>query len=204
MAFIPTPNTIRVSFQFTWASQIVEITIAVTKASPWGEADMLTTLNDLSTWAQDELLPNLSNQLSLYNLTATSQESSSAPVVELPVSPPVSGSLDNPTVPNNVTLATSFLTPLRGRSYRGRVYTPGIDRTQLVSSTQYNSGIVAALTAAYAAINAAFTVVDAEHAVISTRTNNAARTTGVATSVTGYRTESFVDSQRRRLAGRGQ
>lgn len=204
MAFIPTPNTIRVSFQFTWASQIVEISIAITKPTAWNATDMLTTLGDLETWATGNLLPNLSSDLSLYNLTATSQQSSSAPVVELGVSPPVAGSLANPSVANNVTLATTFLTALRGRSYRGRAYTPGIDRTQLTTSTRYLTSLVSAITAAYAAINASLTVAGAEHAVISTQNGGAPRVTGVATPVTGYRTESFVDSQRRRLAGRGQ
>jgi hypothetical protein len=98
MAFIPTPNTIRVSFQFTWESQIVEITIAVTKAAPWDVADITQTLGDLNDWMQGEILPTLSTHISLFNITGTSQESASAPVVELPVTPPVAGGLDNLTV----------------------------------------------------------------------------------------------------------
>lgn len=203
MAFIPTPNTVRVSFQFTWASQIVEITIAVTKAAPWDAADITTTLGDLKDWFDAELRPYLSNQIALVNLTGTSQESSSAPSIDLPITPPMSGGAGDPSTANNVTLVTSFLTALRGRSYRGRVYTPGLPQSDLGTSTTFLTAAATAMTAAYAAINAALTVAGAAHTVISTRTAGAPRVTGVATPVTSYRTETFADSQRRRLAGRG-
>jgi hypothetical protein len=42
-----------------------------------------------------------------------------------------------------------------------------------------------------------------KHAVISLRNAGAARVTGVATEVTAYGGDTALDSQRRRLAGRG-
>lgn len=202
MAFIPAPNAIRICLQMEWASQTVEICIGILKSTAVSAADLATVAGDMEAWRQAELRPLTSIDVEFKQWYALSLSTSTSPSLIVPIVAANFGVAGSPTVSNNTTLVTTFQTDLRGRSYRGRVYTVGIPTADVVSSVEADPGYSLDLNNAYAAINSYLTS-GFVHCVISYQNNNVMRTTAARTPVTGYRTESRLDSQRRRLEGRG-
>lgn len=115
-----------------------------------------------------------------------------------------SGLLLGAGVPGNVTIVTKFGSGLSGRSTRGRVYNVGLDQGQ-VAGNQIGSVDAGLISAAWVdfvtAVNADFT--GAAHVVVSYCGGGTWRTEGLVTAVQTYTTELNLDSQRRRLTGRG-
>lgn len=113
-------------------------------------------------------------------------------------------------MPGNVTMSVSFRTALRGRSFRGRNYVAGLTEDQ-VAGNIFISTLSASWKAAYEAIAAAiastgwtWVVVSRFSGVDAVTKEPIPRAAGVTTPVLSVIVvDDFVDSQRRRLAGRG-
>lgn len=202
MAFIPAPNAIRICLQFEWTGQIVEICIGILKNAGVAEEDLTDVAESLELWRRANLRPLQTTDITATQWVATSLASETAPSIILPIDTNPTGSNASGSVPNNVTLVTTFLTALRGRSYRGRVYTPGLAQDQMATAVAFSDATAAALTVAYAAIDT-YLSPGFVHCVLSYQNSGAARTSAARTPITGYRTEVNVDSQRRRLETRG-
>lgn len=202
MAFIPAPNAIRICLQAVWEGQTVEICVGILKNTAVTLPDLATVTTDMEAWRVAEMVPLTSVSVTFTQWYALSLTSATSPSLITPIVLDTAGTDFAVTVPNNSTLVTTFQTDLRGRSYRGRAYWYGIAAANLFNSTEADPSYAAALTAAFAAINSYLTSGFA-HVVISYQNNNVVRTTAARTPVTGYRTEVRMDSQRRRLEGRG-
>lgn len=122
---------------------------------------------------------------------------------------PTAGTISTGTtaMPNDNCLAIKRSTGVPGRSGRGRWYQPVWGQNQLsaqntVTSTLGNA-IVAALTAFQAAVEGG--TFPCEMGIVSKQTGGMPRTAGLFQQITawGY-TDLVVDSQRRRLPGRGR
>lgn len=108
-------------------------------------------------------------------------------------------------VPNNVAPAISFRSAFAGRSGRGRNYIPGTPQSVVAGNTMA-PGWMADLVAAYQQLlpSGSLKPVGWSWVVVSRFTLNAPRPAGVAFPVqTVLFTDTTVDSQRRRLPGRG-
>lgn len=108
-------------------------------------------------------------------------------------------------VPNNVAPCISFRTSVAGRSGRGRNYIPGVPQS-VVNGNTMTSGFMADMVAAYQQLLPSGSL----HpdgwlwVVVSRFTANAPRPAGVANAVLSVLfADTTVDSQRRRLPGRG-
>lgn len=202
MAFIPAPNAIRICLQMLWAGQTVEICIGILKSTAVTAGDLATVTTDLESWRQTEYVPLISSSIDFVQWYALSLTTATSPSLITPITVSAVGGAGATTVSNNVALVTTFQTDLRGRSYRGRVYTPGISTVDIASSTEAGATIAFDLNTAYSQINSYLTA-GFSHVVISYQNNNVLRSTAARTPVTGYRTEVRLDSQRRRLEGRG-
>lgn len=203
MAFIPVPNVAKVTLQWLWAGQIVDLTLSVQKASPLTTSDLDTLNTTAVDWWDDGLKIWSTQALSLVNVNSTDQSSDSAPSIDYPVTPAIPGENTSGSVPNNVALVTSWLTDLRGRSFRGRAYTPGIPVNMVSTSTTANPSLVGAHNTIYSDWISRVLALSFDPVVVSRYTGGAPRLVGIATPITGVRTEQYFDSQRRRLAGRG-
>lgn len=116
---------------------------------------------------------------------------------------PVNGGALTPALPKNVTLAVKFSTNRSGRSYRGRNYAVGLTEGKVVGDTA-ESDYCEALRAAYEElIDAAFTA-GYTWVVASRYQNKLPRAIGISTEVENVSVEATIDSQRRRLKGRGK
>lgn len=202
MAFIPAPNAVRLCLQMVWASQIVEICLGFLNSGSVGLTELTDLTDDMEAWRVAELVPLLSADIGFTQWYGTVLTTATAPTYVLPITVSTVGGVALSSVPNNVALVTTFQTALRGRSYRGRVYTPGICEVEMETSTTMTAAIAAAVNDAYAAINGSIAGSWA-HCIISYQNNNVLRTTAARTPVNAYRTLVGTDSQRRRLEGRG-
>lgn len=203
MAYIPIPNSVKASLDFTWGGQNVAITMGWTKASEIQGSDLITLAVALKDWADDYLMNHLNSGIILVNVNCTDVSTESGYSYDYQLVTPRAGSETGVAVANNVCAVVTSRTVLRGRSYRGRNYIPGLSNASLLNTVQLTSTAQAALLADFYALFDVETAVGMWRSVHSRRHNNADRTTGVAERIWTYTIDSYLDSQRRRLAGRG-
>lgn len=203
MPFIPVLSTAMVELFMRLDGQRIENTLYFRKADAYEAEDLATLASDVVNWYTDSVLPNLSSDLSLVAVKATSLESATAPAIEFTSGLPQSGGSGDASVSNNVTLVVKFLTAGRGRSSRGRNYVPGLPITQVAQNT-VNSTRAGLILDGYTALLDVGVITEGIHSVVSRFEDGDPREFGIAQHVTGYGLTDFtVDSQRRRLPGRG-
>lgn len=205
MPYIPVPNCVRVELVQNWNAQVVQNVLHYVKASPWDLAHMNELAEVVKNAWNTNIRGQLSDQLSLTLIRITDLSSETAEVVNYATGLPLIGGQASPSLPNNVACVFTKRTALRGRSYRGRIYQPGLTEGSVTgntivspTSTNLRSG-----WAAMMGLNLPVTADDALMVVVSYQNNNAPRTEGVASLVTSITSDFTVDSQRRRLPGRG-
>jgi hypothetical protein len=116
---------------------------------------------------------------------------------------PITGTNSNAGCSNNVTLAVKWQTGYAGRSYRGRTYFIGLTENNVTGDTvagAYASGLQGAFEQLMSDLDGA----GFGMGVLSRYHNNAPRTAGVLTPITSVSVDTVIDSQRRRLQGRGR
>jgi hypothetical protein len=117
---------------------------------------------------------------------------------------PLSGSDENLANPNNVTVVTKLATGMTGRSRRGRTYHVGLPEDALAADKQHITPTWQTfLQGAFADLITALITAGFELVVASTISGGVPRTEGITTPVTSAVTNLQLDSQRRRLPGRG-
>lgn len=203
MAFVETANTALAELIYIWRDQTVQNTLWFNKTLPYNLATLEDLGDALYNWFLAELSPNLSGDVALVGVKCTAQDSSTAPSWETSFATPIEGGSAGGSVTNNTTWAVQFSTGQRGRSYRGRNYVPGIP-TSSVSGNVVGDSWAAAVVAAYGELSALEAAGHGAHVVVSRYSNGAPRSSGLVTEVVSYRyVDLFLDSQRRRLPGRG-
>lgn len=202
MAFIPVPGVVLAELVFNQLGSITENTLYFHSAEGWDVDGMVDLAEQLKNWWTTRLRPGVPNSISLTAVKVTDLSSQNAPGIIDVNGLPLAGQSVSEALPNNVTAAISFVTALRGRSYRGRNYVIGMVDA-MISGNTINPANVTLFQNAYAALATDIISNAAVHVVVSRYNNNAPRVTGVATPVTGYTMENVVDSQRRRLPKRG-
>lgn len=203
MPFIPVPNTIRAELRFSIDNQQIMNTLWFEKGSAWSASDIEAVATQLVAWWDGAMAPLLTVGVTLREVYA--RDMSEEPSIEATSAAALTGDVAETYMPNNVALCTSFRTGLTGRSFRGRNYISGMSRAQ-VTSNVFSGPWAASVTVAYEGLNASIgsVVPGAFHVVASLASEGEPRTTGVTTPVLSYlNTDLVVDSQRRRLPGRG-
>lgn len=203
MPFSPAAGTVRATLEFVWRGQIVAITISVRKPTGFDATDYDTLSAELLDWYQDAYKAYVSTQCALQKINILDLSSAIAPSIEYPISPNIPGGNIGGATALNATLVTSFKTDQRGRSYRGRNYFVGLPAPSMVDSGSVSSGVAAGITLVYAALAVRLASISMEHVVVSRQQNGVIMPVAVVTPVTEYFTETNIDSQRRRLVGRG-
>ena len=203
MPFIPVANTAQVEFRMVWQGQRVENVDYFKFGAPPDPSELVTLGGALQDWWEANYAPFASFTLELREIYITDLTASDAAAVTVAPAVPIPGLNANESLPNNVSAVISFRTSQRGRSFRGRNYICGLTDDQVVNNNVISSA-ADAIVAAYVALGAVAIANSVDHVVVSRQANNAPRVTGVATPITAYlMTDTTVDSQRRRLPGRG-
>jgi hypothetical protein len=209
MPFIPALNTARVSVIQTWHNQQVQNVYHVQRGGAWDLAALNTLAEVFIDWMNEDLAPILSTDIQFQSIIARDLTTEEAAGVEVAF-PPLSGGdvAVGGSVPGNVTVAVKHVTGLTGRSRRGRSFLAGMPNGALVGNT-INEGLQDAIQAAFTELLGDVTAAGFEWVVASfyhgTNPDGSPtpRATAVMTPVTSVTVDPNLDSQRRRLNGRG-
>jgi hypothetical protein len=107
-------------------------------------------------------------------------------------------------LPNNAALVVTQYTDQRGRSFRGRNYIPGLPQSDLEDPSHVTPTQAADWAAVWADLFSTMTTGGYTPVVTSYSFNKVPRTTAVSTPISSVAANNELDSQRRRLAGRGR
>jgi hypothetical protein len=204
MAFIPVADTVLAELRFDYFGQKIENTLYFRKLGGSSVAQAIGLMNDLLVWWTSLLSNYLSEDISLRELNVTDLSSASGySVSQAAPTPNPTGQVVASGLPGNVAICVSFRTPNRGRSFRGRNYVAGLAETQVTGNT-LDATRVAGILGSYQGIPSSIVSSAWDWVVVSRFSGGAPRAAGVATDVTSVViVDDFVDSQRRRLTGRG-
>lgn len=204
MAFIPVPDTVEVRMQYSYDGQQVENVFHVHQDGEWTVSQMQAIATVFVDLFDDELDTFAAATLTLNRVLVRDLTTSSGLAIEWTTGLPLSGLSPSPQLPNNVTAAVKWTTGLAGRSFRGRTYHLGLCENS-VTANELVSTLPADLESAYATLitNIPAAVTGAALVVVSKYHLGAPRTTGITTDIIAVSVDPVVDSQRRRLPGRG-
>lgn len=202
MAFIPVPNGIQLCFNFTMSGQNMQfcLTLRKTAGAPT-VPDLLSMANTGASWWTATLKTRLSPAVTLNNVSATDLTIQGGPQQSVNVGTPGTSG----TVPeaNSICVVASLRTPLRGRSYRGRCYVPGIPSESRSTPTDVQSAFATNLAAAFGTLGGNTAALGFPVVVASRQHNGVVTNPATTQDVTSYVVDVHMDNQRRRLFGRG-
>lgn len=183
---------------YTRDSRIFNNTFHVYHGPGWTPPDLVTIANSFWGWWNAFYKACMPNIVSLVNIHVQVYDPTGSPYVyDRPVSPAEPGTRAGVAESANVTIATSLRAALAGRAYRGRYYLPSISEGDVSASDIINSVLATALANAASQLIAGS--LPAGYApVIFHRDDN------LFSTIVSYVIETLIDSQRRRLPGRGR
>lgn len=203
MAFIPAADAVRVDIQYRNVTEQSQNTLWFRfRAGAPTLTDLIALGSAVNDYWSGTIMPALASTLVLLGNVATDWSSDTAPAINTPFV--IEGGIATPALPNNVAFCVSFSTAGRGRSSRGRNYVPGIPREVLVDANTVSADFANTIVTGYGGINSSPIDTDWEWSVVSFQTGGAPRVAGLVQPV-GFAaaTDLTLDSQRRRLPGRG-
>lgn len=203
MPFVPTPNCIQVELVHTWDGQVVENVVHYVRSAPWNLELMEEVAEQIVTQWNSIMKPLMPTTVSLILIRLTDMSDQEGPVLNFASLLPILGTNVSASLPNNCSVTITKRTAARGRSRRGRIYQIGLTEASVVAN-QVSGPAMAGYISFWTSIMAlTITADEAIMVVNSTYSNGAPRSEGLATPVTNFTSDGFVDSQRRRLPGRG-
>ena len=213
MPFVPVPNTVEVQSVYELDLQVVENTMWFEHTGPVEAADVTALLVAVRDAIETNLLPLLSTTIKLVKLIGTLMDAVDSLSLVLAVSPAATGGNSAAPAPSNVSYAIQFASASRGRGTRGRNYVPVLQEAEITQNT-INPTLRSQLVAAYQAVGGAGADAGFQHVIahrfsgstiVAGKKVSTPLTVGVTFPVTTYLTaDGIIDSQRRRLPGRGR
>lgn len=205
MAFVPAPNIMQVEIRMELAGQKIENRIMIDALAPITATHVFSTANAIGNWVQTSFAPQLPDAVhfrEVYVKDLSSQDGFEAthPFTEL------SGSVIGVPLPNHVTICASLRTGHIGRSARGRLYWPCLTQDQVTDNTVNAATLASFRTVLLGLLDLITGDMMMAWVVVSFRHNNEPRPGGPVYYMINniLFTDDTVDSQRRRLPGRGQ
>ena len=203
MAFVPASNTAMVEVRMSLDGQQIENTLYFQKETALVTLDLINLAQDISDWWQSSYAPLVSESLKLLEIYLVDLTTAISDSYTFPVLPSAQGGKVGKALPNNVALTVAFSTSNRGRSARGRNYISGIVESD-VANNRVSQAYADSWAQAYSELIPLAVNRDLAWNVVSRFTNGAERPFAVQYLVRSARVRDLVvDSQRRRLPGRG-
>lgn len=203
MAFIPVENVAQFDIRYALDSQQVENTIYCERLAGWDATALLDAATIIRVNLVDVITALMTPLIVWRSILCTDLTAFDGTQVEYFGTGEVPGTSTGSHMPNNVAWVVKFITETRGRSFRGRNYIPGLTGESIednLMSTESADTIVTAYQDTFDDLDAAAYI----PVVVSRYHLNAPRVAGVATPISSVTyTDLVVDSQRRRLPGRG-
>lgn len=202
MPFIPVANTMQTSLIFQYGTQRAQNVMYFEKDGPIVGADFDILGDAVRIWWNDNLKSIMDADYSLVQISMADLTYQDAIGFDYTQNLPIAGTDPGNALPSNVACCVKLVTGFRGRSFRGRQFLMGLTDTRVVGNT-IQSGYVGGALAAYDALLGGGVPAGWTWVVVSRYHNNAPRSAGMTTPIIGVSIENVVDSQRRRLPGRG-
>ena len=203
MAFQRVPNTIEVQTVFMQFGQRVENVYHVEVPGGIDAAVLVDTTDTVATWVVETLLGNLANSLTFVACEGRNLDIEDGSVHASTIPAAQTGGASVGGEANNVSFCVSLRTARSGRSFRGRKYVCGIPTGQRTGDTLV-SGYVTALLAAFNELIALLVSVDKFLVIVNRIADHVVLSEAVVTHVVNAQAvDPVLDSQRRRLTGRG-
>jgi hypothetical protein len=203
MPFVPVPNTVKVSIIGHIENQEVVNILHFTLSTAPTVTNITNLLADVKAFWEAQMLPLISNHYLVDRYDAVDLTTSTGITRQLINTPPVAGSQTGTPIPNSNALVMTKRTALRGRSYRGRTYVGGLTVGDLAGTSDVGTTILSNFIAAFAGLLTSSSFHTFVFSVVSYFLNGVARSVGHSEPVTAISGDTSVDSQRRRLTGRG-
>ncbi len=210
MPFNAIPNCVKVRFNYSFrGQQAINGLWFLKSAGSISLLDVMSLGDQLGTHWSDAVMPLLSSDLVFTNLSVRDMSIENGLEYVTGGVGPDGGAGD--ALPNNVAACVTIRTGFAGRHYRGRIYIPGIPRTAVAENeylADFMSGLLVALTPIVGvdAIAAGWQlVVVAQEQVLVPGEAPVPIPGGIVTPAVSFGfSDDVVDSQRRRLPGRGK
>lgn len=202
-AFIPVPNVAKLTMGYRMNDSDMMNVHYFEKSGGWNASSIEQLAVEAAAAWGAHLSALQPAALTLRTATALSLFEPDSNVFELPVSS--EGTRPGEILPGNVTLAVKFLTGFSGRSRRGRMFWLQLVEDDVANDTvdaEFLEDLLNGIAQFFQAIETAIT--GTNHVVVSYCQDGLWLTEGETTVVNGYTSEGIVDSQRRRLTGRGR
>lgn len=205
MAYVPVADTVMLELFQRLHGQRIENTLYFFNNGGFGFTEMSDLWNQVLIWWTEQLSPVLSQDISLFGGKATDLSTSTGIAVDFTApTPNPDGGVSNPALPGSVAICVSLRTLGRGRSSRGRNYVGGLPETSVGGNTM-DLTVLSAIQTAYNGLLSLPFADDWNLVVVSRISGGVDRVAGLAQPVSSCSIrDPYVDSQRRRLTGRGQ
>jgi hypothetical protein len=169
----------------------------------WDITQMIVLAENFRDWWNTHYRQAVSDKVSLVQVQVRKYDPAVPLAYDLPVSPPLPGGRPGTVSPGNVTSTVSWRTGLAGRRFRGRIYNPGISEADTSEADELGSVVINLLAqAALQLITGALTT--GELGVFHAPKDTPSAFDNTITEVVSAVVEDILDSQRRRLPGRGR
>ena len=200
--FIPAAEVAKAELRFTMLGEQTSSVFYFSKDGGFSLTDLATLGASLASWWNTDGNDLFHAGTTLREVVCTDVSVEDGAQVSTSVNTP--GTRSGNAMPNNVCLCVSFRTGFTGRSNRGRVYHSGLVEGDVTD----NNVITATATLLRDEYEDLFQLMlveaEAQHVIVSYCNDGAWRTDARVTPVTSYIiVDTVVDSQRRRLPGRG-
>lgn len=204
--FIPAPNCASVELIYTCYSQVIENVFHIKAANPFSDVMIVALRSCFNTWDLTYQKVYRNTNVLLSRIRTKALDSTSSPMEDYALPTPRAGDIAGAAMPLNVTFCFKLATGLAGRSQRGRLYVPGVE-AGAVSGNQVVGARVSQWLSALNQLQPSLTAASADWkwGVLSYRADKTWRSLAQFTAISSVTyTDLNVDSQRRRLTGRGR
>jgi hypothetical protein len=203
MPFIPAVNTAQLELNYIWDGQFCQTVLHYLKATAWDTTDLSELVQEAIDQWSTNFPTSMPSSLALISVRGTDLSSATGPTVVSSAGLPEPGVSGSPSLPNNCAMVVTKRTDQRGRSFRGRIYHPGLTEATVTGNTVNSASVTAILGLWSNFLTLAITADEGVLSIVSRYTNGAPRATALVTTVSTLTSDGIVDSQRRRLPGRG-
>lgn len=203
MPFQAVPNVLQTDVVMTYGGQTCINTFYTFNAGGWESLpDVETVTDQTASWVVATWRVNFSSSLIFERVESRDIGLAEGLYysVDLPFTP---GSNANPGSPSNVSLAIKRVSHLTGRRNRGRIYLVGIPETE-TTQTAVNDAYAANCADDLNILNGLIVTAGFIPVIVSRVGEGGLGNPGTSIPIASWQVgDVFIDSQRRRLAGRG-
>ena len=205
MPFQAAPNVIQANMNFLIDGQKCEMVFHFMKGSTVTGTDVQNIANQMiSNFWFNHLRNDMSNSVQLINVVATDIGSQTGfQHTAVPAVGADFGTFGSNPVPNNVALVMTLKTNERSKNGRGRKFVPGTPIARIAGTIRVTNQQLVDVLASFGALFTVATLTGTQLAVLSRWLNKTLRPVARPLAVMTILGDVSLDSQRRRLEGRG-